>query len=192
MIIKNKCRQMRIKIKNEQMRVKDKCGQMKIQQMAFMLLAVSLLFAMVAMFFIILKVTSLEKDYQEMQKEKADILVTKIASFPELSFRGEARAVDMDKLILLKDKEEYIGFWGNGVKGIIVMKVYPPGELVECEKGNYQNCSLIKIFTTRAISDVSSYVSLCRNVNGDFGDDYECDVALLMLDIYEENKKGSS
>lgn len=159
-----------------------KKGQLKIQQVAFMLIAVTIFFALVVLFYFAIKIANLESDYRIMQREKAEGLITKITHYPELSFRGISRAVDKDKLIILKEKQEYQDFFGKGVKGIIIQTIYPSGEIIECSRENYNECNLIKIFTQRSVSDVSSYVSLCYNVpNG-----YECEIALIMLDIDEE------
>ena len=166
--------------------VLNKKAQLKIQQMAFMLIAVSIFFILVALFYVVMKVASLEATYQEMQREKAENLVTKIAGFPELSFRGMSRAIDRDKLIILQERKHYDGFWGKGINGIIVLKIHPKSELVECVPRNYEDCSIIKLFTDKSVADISSYVSLCRNTMGSYGSDYECDIALIMLDVGEE------
>src|SRR3989344_5573246 len=95
-----------------------KNGQLKIQQMVFMLLALTLFFILVVLFFLVIKTGDLQKDKVNLDREKAIGLVTKIASTPEFNFEGNSRTVDMDKLMILQSMKEYSNFFG--VNGIIV------------------------------------------------------------------------
>jgi len=156
-------------------------GQLKIQQMIFMLLALTLFFSLIALSYLAIKIAGLEDDARELKREKAIGLVTKLASSPEFNFEGVSRAIDADKLMILRDKEEYRDFWG--VKGIIVEKIYPLSEDVECRLSNYPNCNKIKLFTNKDVAPVSSYVSLCRKQTVSGRSYNKCEIAILMLEI---------
>ena len=165
-------------------------GQLKIQQMAFMLLAVTLFFVLVLLFYLTIKTAGLEKDFVNSEKEKAAGLVMRLASSPEFVFEGGSsgiKGVDADKIMVLKDNSKYKEFWG--VEGIIIKKLYPPNTNTECTQNNYPNCNLIKVFTTKKSAPTGSYIALCRkeSVSGNSYD--RCELALLMIETKEVEKK---
>jgi hypothetical protein len=160
-----------------------KKGQLKIQQMAFMLIAVTIFFSLILLFYISMKTADLREDVLDSRREKAVGLVTKIAATPEFTFEGVSRAVDADKLMVLRNSKKYENFWG--VKGIVVRKLYPVSEDVECTTGNYPNCNVIKLFTNKNVADVASYVSLCRKDEISGSSYNRCELALLMIEIDE-------
>jgi hypothetical protein len=175
----------------------SKRGQLKIQQMIFMLVAVTLFFVFVVLFFIAFKGASLQKDAIELNRDKATGLVERISGNPEFIFNGKSNAIDADKLMILKNNEYYYkyvqdgkkkNFWG--VKGIIVRKIYPSDVTnnIECTQENYPDCNLIKIFTNENSAPISSFVSLCRKQTFN-GVNYDsCELAELM--ILEEDING--
>jgi hypothetical protein len=155
-------------------------GQLKIQQMAFMLMAVTLFFVLVALFYFGMKIAGLEKEKVDLEREKAIGLVSKIASTAEFNFDDNALSVDADKLMILKSLGEYRGFWG--VKGIIVRKLPLTSSVVECTNLNYPNCNTIKLFTNSNSGLAASYVSLCTKSVFE-GRRYDnCELAILMLE----------
>ncbi|MAG07349.1 hypothetical protein CMI46_00865 [Candidatus Pacearchaeota archaeon] len=158
-------------------------GQLKIQQMAFMLIAVTIFFSLILLFYVSMKTANLREDVLDSRREKAVGLVTKIAATPEFTFEGVSRAVDADKLMVLRNSKKYENFWG--VKGIVIRKLYPPSENVECTTGNYPNCNVIKLFTNKNVADVASYVSLCRKDTISGSSYNRCELALLMIEIDE-------
>jgi len=170
-------------------------GQLKIKQMIFMLLAVTLFLILAGLFFISIKVVGLQKEVIELKRDKAAGLVEKISGNPEFVFDGKANAIDSDKLMILKTQTEYLSivngkrktFWG--VDGIIVRKIYPLEEDIECTNENYPDCNLIKIFTNSNSAPISSFVSLCskKNVNG-INQDY-CELAEVMIEEESLNEK---
>ena len=166
----------------------DKKAQLKIQQMVFMLLAVTLFVILAGLFYLSIKVVNLEEDVNELNRDKAVALVNKIASNPEFVFENVPNAIDADKLMVLKDSRAYRDFFG--VDGIIVQKIYPIEESVECSVENYPNCNLIKIFTKKEVSNTQSFVSWCRknSISGISYDD--CSLAILMIDSKEVDING--
>src|SRR3989344_469538 len=165
-------------------------GQMKIQQMVFMLLSVTLFFMFACLFFIAFKTAGLRSDVEELKIDKASGLVERISSNPEFIFEGSilVNAIDADKLMILKGESEYVSvengrrktFWG--VKGIIVRKIYPVEEEVECTRDNYPDCNLIKLFTTKNSAPISNFVSLCtkKSINGINYNN--CELAEIMIE----------
>lgn len=157
----------------------NKKGQLKIQQMSFMLIAVIVFFMLVFLFYLIISTAGLKKEHQELEREKAIGLVSKIASTAEFRFEGLANSVDEDKVMILKGEERYKDFFG--VDGIIIKKLFPETENVECTLSTYPDCDTIKLFTNNESGSVSSFVSLCRKeVSG--GHTYnKCGLAKLMI-----------
>ena len=87
---------------------KEKKAQLKIQQMAFMLMALTLFFVLIGLFFIVTKLSGLKESVTNLEKENAQKLIMKLASSPEFScenaFRfGEIDCVDFDKVMVLND-----------------------------------------------------------------------------------------
>ncbi len=163
-----------------------KIAQLKIQQMTFMLLAVTLLFVIVLLFFISFKFSGLKQDAEELKRDKASILASKIASTPEFIFEDTPNAIDADKLMILQSQTKYKEYFGVG--GIIVRKIYPSGNLVECTKGNYPNCNIIKIFTSKNEAPVSTFVAWCTKQTTSGVPYNKCELGLLMIE-YEENER---
>ncbi len=176
-----------------------KKGQFKIQQMIFMLLAVTLFFILVGLFFVAFKTASLQKDVVELKRDKAVEIIEKISSNPEFIFedRSISNAIDSDKLMILKNENKYVfvengkrkTFWG--VDGIIVRKIYPSeGEIIECTNENYPNCNLIKLFTNKNNAPISSFVSLCRKDSLNGIKYNRCELAELMIEEEKLNENN--
>jgi hypothetical protein len=162
----------------------NKKGQLKIQQMAFMLVALTIFFVLVLLLFLAVKTNQLRDDVQQLNKEQAIGLVSKLASTPEFRFEGIPNAIDLDKAMALRNSRVYKNFWG--VKSIVIKKIYPRGNDVVCEYGNYPNCNIIKIFTDKENAPISSYVSLCRKENKDGVNYDKCEIGLLMIEPDKE------
>lgn len=167
-----------------------KLGQMKIQQMAFMLIVITLFFALVAIFVISFKYSGLKQSASELEKENAMMLVTKLANSPEFSC-GESfgntkiNCIDEDKIMALRGNDAYSEFWS--VSNIEIRKIYPKNEEKICNSGNYPNCSIIKMYTKEVSGfDASNFVSLCRKeLLGEETYD-KCELAKMMIS-YEKN-----
>jgi hypothetical protein len=144
----------------------NKKAQIKVNQMAFMLIGVTIFFALVGMFALTLRVSSLRGSASELQEENAFLLASKIANSPEFSC-GEAfgtkRAdcIDLDKVMALKDEiSKYEDFWG--VNNLEIRIIYPKNKGIKCTSSNYPACDTI-ILIDKPVSgfDTSNYVSLC-------------------------------
>jgi len=139
-------------------------GQLKIQQMAFVLVALMIFFALVSLFYFSIRVSNLEKSAVELREEEAKELVRKLAASPEFAWTATdcASCIDLDKVILLKNRKSYSGFWN--LDYLAVERVYPSKQ-GECTRGSYPNCNSITIINkTGAFGTPAwSYVALCRH-----------------------------
>ncbi len=146
---------------------KDKKAQMKMQQMVFMLIAITLFFVLVGLFFIIIVFSGVKESAELLEERNAMLLVSKLANSPEFScgdlFGGtKTNCIDSDKAMALKSNiNKYSNFWG--VDGIKIKKIYPEDESV-CTSENYPDCGEITIFTGNG-TGVSNFVALCRKEN---------------------------
>jgi len=136
-------------------------GQLKIQDMAFMLMAVVILFILAGLFFASVKYREMYKTSNQLEKEKALSTVAKIADTAEFSC-GEPLCIDLDKLMVMKDRQAYSGFFP--VTSLSVVKVFPKDVQVECTIANYPNCTSIKVYDKHVGNEesISAFVSLCR------------------------------
>jgi hypothetical protein len=163
-----------------------KKGQMKIQQMAFMLIAVTILFALFGLFFLSIKLKDVKKTATTLEEENAMLLVSKLANSPEFSCGnsfGSTRTncIDFDKIIgLQKFLGNYQRFWG--VTKIQIRKIYPSSEIV-CNEENYPECGIINILDKEknSTSFSSNFVSLCRKEAGESMIYDKCELAILMV-----------
>ncbi len=159
-------------------------AQMKIQQMAFMLIAVTLFFVLVGMFFVMVVFSNIKESASLLEEKNALLLVTKLTNSPEFScenaFGGtKINCVDSDKVMALKNNiDKYSGFWG--VSGIEIRKIYPEGSGIGCTSENYPSCNEIKIIQTSG-TGVSNFIALCRkeNINNLIQD--KCELARIIV-----------
>ncbi len=156
-------------------------GQLKIQQMAFMLIAVFVFFILVFLFYGAVRVSNLESDRQEIEAERAVGMGFKIASSPEFVFEGKTNAIDADKIMLIKGDNEFRDFWD--VDEIVIHKLYPEGEEVECRLSNYPECNKIVVLGGRGEGQTVSptYVSLCRKEKAIEGAYDKCELGLISI-----------
>lgn len=138
-----------------------KKGQMKIQEMAFVLVAIVVFFAMVALVYLSIRLSTLKEDVTVQREESAKELVRKLSDIPEFSWAACSGCVDADKVMILKDKVSYKKMWD--IDYLMIEKVYPNRTRVECTRANYPDCSTITIInnTNDYGSPTSTFVALC-------------------------------
>ena len=162
-------------------------GQLKIQQMAIMLLAVTLLFVLVGMLFLMFSLSSVNDAAEALKEKNSLILTTRLANSPEFScgksFGIERTScIDFDKVMMLKEQaSKYEEFW-EGVSNIEIRKIYPENPVL-CNIGNYPDCGIIRIFSSEIKrTSVSNFVSLCRKavVDGEIYD--KCELARVVIE----------
>ncbi len=164
--------------------VTSRKGQMKIQQMAFMLIAVTLFFALVGMFFLSIVFSDLKNSGALLEEKNALFLVAKLANSPEFSCgevfgSSETSCIDADKVMVLKQNiAKYSNFWGT--TGIEIKKIYPPSDVI-CTNENYPDCGEIKILETSTGIGVSSFVALCRKELKEGVTQDKCEIAKVIV-----------
>ena len=161
-------------------------SQLKIQQMAFMLIAVTLLFAFVGLFVISIRTSGLTERANLLAEENAIELVGKLANSPEFScgelFEGRSNCIDADKTMVLKEAKEYDGFWD--VNEIKIKRIYPAeSKEIKCTEENYPDCNVIEIYSDDSENRnyKSNFVSLCRKEQVEDSIKNKCEIAKLMV-----------
>ena len=148
--------------------VKSSKGQMKIQEMAFVLVAIVIFFALVALFYVSIRVSSLKQDATRLNDESAKEVVKSISSLPEFSSHECDNCIDLDKAIIIKNEKAYQNFWN--LDYLKIERVYPNDGTVECTEVNYPNCTTITIKSSKEIGTPNwAFVALCRHEASDGG-----------------------
>lgn len=168
-----------------------KRGQLKIQQMAFMLIAITLFFALVGVLILSVGVSNIREKASLLEQENAMLLVSRIANSPEFSCSNSAggseiACVDGDKVMILKNNiDKYSGFWD--VESIEIRKIYPESDNKECTSSIYPDCNRITVLEGEGGIGVSNFVSLCRKENFE-GEVYnKCELAKVIISYEDES-----
>lgn len=166
-------------------------AQMKIQQMVFMLIALTILLALVALFAVSGTLGGVKEKASDLKEENALRLVSTIANSPEFSCgasygKDRVNCVDLDKIMALKEQiSEYDEFWE--VDEIVILKTYPESS-VECTANNYMDCGKLEVLSNKGIGNsYFSYVSLCGKVKGEYKLYDKCEIAKLIVRVEDEN-----
>lgn len=144
---------------------KDLRGQLKIQQMAFVLVAIMIFFTMAALFYFSIRYANLQEDAETLREQEVIETVRKMSGTSEFSWTIEdcSTCVDFDKILILKERNSYKGFWKN-IALLQVARVYPSyGEGIECTRQNYPKCDTITLIEDeRGFRGHRAFVALCR------------------------------
>jgi hypothetical protein len=162
-------------------------AQVKIQQTAFMLIALTVLFVLVFLFYITFKSASLNKDAETLREKNAVQVASRLASTPEFSCEQaygtpKTYCVDFDKaFILSKNPEIYEDFWE--INNIEIRKLYPIESEEVCTDSNYPHCNYIKIFDKPIEgADHSAFVTICHKEFTSTGRVYnKCELGKLIV-----------
>lgn len=152
-----------------------------------MLLAVTMFFALVGLFLLVIGFSGVKESAIELQEKNALMLVTKLANSPEFSCgkafgSNKINCVDADKVMMLKENsEKYKDFWG--ATNIEIRRIYPKsaGEVL-CSLGNYPDCNIMRVYSKEIEgADVSNFVVLCRKESSE-GQPYDkCELAKMSV-----------
>jgi len=137
---------------------------MKIQEMAFVLVAIMIFFALIAMVYFSIRVNSLKQEAGDLRAQEAVEIVRKLSASPEFMFSAFSKecssCIDLDKVIALKNRRDYQEFWS--LDRLIIEKVYP-NDAGECTLGNYPNCGRITLIDKNtSYTSERAYISLCH------------------------------
>src|SRR3989344_607195 len=161
--------------------VKYSKGQFKIQQMVFIIVALIILFGIVSVFFVSIRFGGLKSNVEDLRKEAVLESVRKLAGNPEFAWIMSddcASCVDMDKLLLLKNRDSYKGFYKD-ISLLKVSRVYPTYSASECTLQNYPDCNAITIIQGDNYEGYESFVSLCgydSQINN-----YKCELGKIIM-----------
>lgn len=143
--------------------MKNKKGQMKIQEMAFVLVAIVIFFAMVALVYLSIRFHGLRESASLQREESAKELAKKLADIPEFSWTGGgcSGCMDAEKALALKEMDAYKKFWD--IDYLMIEKVYPNMTKRECTRANYPDCSTITLInnTKEYGIPVTAFIALC-------------------------------
>jgi hypothetical protein len=167
--------------------IKRNKGQIKIQQTIFMIIAVTLLFVLVGLFFLSITMNKLQKEATSLSEKNSMMLVSKLANSPEFSCgdsfgSNKPNCVDFDKVMALKNNiNEYSDLWG--IAKIEIKKVYPFLNNASCTNENYPNCTSLKILNknVKSLAYDSVFIALCRKEPSQSGPYDKCELARLMI-----------
>jgi hypothetical protein len=167
------------------MKQAGKKGQLKIQQMAFVLVAMIIFFALVALFYFSIRYSGLQEDVESLREQEVIETVRKMSATGEFAYSSAgdcAACVDLDKILVLKEKESYQGFW-KSIALLQVVRVYPVfgenGE-VECTRENYPDCDVITVVEeNKNFRSHSAFVALCRY--DELGSHDRCELGKIIM-----------
>ncbi len=154
-------------------------GQLKVQQMAFVLIAIVIFFVLIGLVVLYLSLSSLENTAQNLEERETLEQVRKLASNPEFIWTSGqcASCIDLDKVLVLKERQSYKGFWDFSL--LRIERVYPRG-VGECTRSNYPDCGEITLIEKEVIpSSKSSFVSLCRYEASE--DYFKCELGKIIV-----------
>jgi hypothetical protein len=139
----------------------SKRGQTKIQEMAFVLIAIIIFFAMVALVYFSIRLSGLRADVATQREQAAKETVRKLSDIPEFSWAGCSNCIDFDKAVMLKGKDSYKNFWD--VDYLAIERIYPNRTAGECTSSNYPACTTLVLInkTGNYGTPVSAFVALC-------------------------------
>jgi hypothetical protein len=163
----------------------NKKAQVKIQQTAFMLMAITLLFVLVGLFFLSTRFSGLKKTTESLAQKNAILLASKLADSPEFSC-GESygteksNCVDLDKVLALsKNLVDYEDFWG--VSNIEIRLMVSEDEKL-CSQENYPDCNVFRLISDEIKgADASNFVSVCRKAKLAEKSYNKCEVGRLII-----------
>jgi hypothetical protein len=151
-------------------------GQLKIQQMAFVLVALVVFFGLVFLIYASVRLNDVQNSAKSLEDLEAKELVRKFSSSAEFKWKGEcASCVDLDKILVLKEKESYKEFWDLDYLMIENLDI---GNNEECLRRNYPRCRKITIVEEPSFGTPSdAFVALCY-FDSDSGKD-RCDLGKI-------------
>ena len=123
---------------------------------------------LVGLFYLAVQSANLYKTATELSEEKASEIASILAGTAEFSCgKGKENCVDFDKIMVLKNRQVYDGFWPSDISSIKVYKIYPKYRQVECSTSNFDNCSFIVVYDKNVKNEraYSRFVSICREEN---------------------------
>ncbi|MCX8159016.1 MAG: hypothetical protein N3D20_01855 [Candidatus Pacearchaeota archaeon] len=137
-----------------------KKAQLKMQEMAFVLVAIMIFFSLAIMIYLVMRTGSLKESAEELRRQEVQALSLKLADSPEFSWSKCSGCIDIEKVIVLKDRRTYRNFWG--VDYLMIERVYPNYTKRECTRSTYPDCDSITLINNSYYgTPMATYVALC-------------------------------
>ena len=120
---------------------------------------------MVALVYFSIRLSSLREDVTIQREQDAKETARKLADIPEFSWADCSNCIDMDKVIMLKERigerGTYKNFWD--LDYLAIERIYPNRTTGECTSSNYPDCTTLVLInnTNNYGSPVSAFVALC-------------------------------
>ncbi|MFH1802149.1 MAG: hypothetical protein ABH864_01720 [archaeon] len=119
---------------------------MKIQQMAFMLVAIMIFFAMVAIVYFTIVLAKVQGTADDLREQEAKELARQMSGTPELTFSQDgissSSTIDLDKAYILAKTDNFKRKYWN-LDYLMIERIYPetPAGKENClQTNNYPNC----------------------------------------------------
>lgn len=157
-------------------------GQLKIQQMAFVLVALMIFFAMAALFYFSIRSSNLRQDVEALREGEIMESVRKMSGSAEFAWTSAgdcSSCIDFDKVLMLKNRTSYKGFWKN-IALLKIERVYPVfGEGTECTRENYPMCDGVTLIDEdKDFRSHRAFVALCRHESEGYN---RCDLGKIVM-----------
>ncbi|MDO8459668.1 MAG: hypothetical protein Q7S74_01030 [Nanoarchaeota archaeon] len=145
--------------------ISSKKAQLKIQQMAFVLVALMILFSMVALVYLSISRANLIDQAKQKRDQEARELARKLSGAPELTFTSSSdcsSCIDFDKVLMLKDNNVYKDFWS--LDYLMIKRISTDSVDIVCTRQNYPNCNNLVLVKENAnyASATKSFVTLAH------------------------------
>ena len=142
-----------------------KKGQLKVQEMAFVLVALMVFFALIALLYLSVRGSFLEQRTAAASDERALEAVRRIAGTPELNWQECLGCIDLDKVFVLKERisknASFARLWEYDY--LVVENIYPAASGGECTPASYPACNRTTILNIENYGVAqSTFVTLCR------------------------------
>jgi hypothetical protein len=156
--------------------MKNKKAQLKIQQTAFMLIFLTILFVMLGILLASFFMSSIKKDVNILNANKAIVLSQFLYQSSEFSCPySDLYCIDEDRLLFINTTRYENLFPVTYIK---ISRVFPIEAEKQCSLGNYPDCNLFEFnFKPHNETCSSSFVALCRQESNEQGPYKKCDLA---------------
>lgn len=147
------------------MMLEEERGQLKVQEMAFVLVALMIFFALVALLYLSVRSSLLERQAVVSSDERALEAVRHLAGTSEFSWGECSGCIDLDKTFVLKERiaknASLTRLWDYDY--LALESIYPATAGGECTPVTYPACNRTTILKTETYGVAqSAFVTLCR------------------------------
>lgn len=169
-----------------------KKADVHIREMIFMLIGLTIFFAIVLLFFLSFSISNIKKNVEESSKIGAVLLAEGLAGSPEFICPSDLAldsgiCIDSDKILaLITNHQYYTSFWSNDISGLRIEKVNPEiNQSINCTFGNYEHCTTFIIIPNKPgkIEEYASYTTLCRIESGNSNKYPFCELAKIIVAV---------